>query len=288
MLNKKFSDDWKWWIWTYVKNQGNKENLFTILLNNGYDWQTISDELSYTPIGKLNLLRKERQNALNKDGDVYVRNLYKVLADNPRCHRIESNLVEAYEVDDFMSHADCDNFIELMEPVLKPSTVTNPEADPTTRTSSTAFMPMLNSPYLPKLNQELHDFMKIPVDLGESPQGQKYQAGQEFKPHCDWFDKNSPYNQVHLNMGQRTWTLMVYLSDVEEGGETAFTKIGYEVKPKKGKALIWNNLHENGDINWFTEHWGKPVIKGTKYIITKWFREHDGKQKVGEAMPPSP
>ena len=67
MLNKKFSDDWKWWVWTYVKNNKNKENLFTILLNNGYEWEAIQKELDYTPVTKNNILRKERQKALNED-----------------------------------------------------------------------------------------------------------------------------------------------------------------------------------------------------------------------------
>ena len=288
MLNKKFSDDWKWWVWTYVKNNKNKENLFTILLNNGYEWEAIQKELDYTPVTKNNILSKERQKALNEDKDVFVRNLNKVLADNPRCHRIESNLLEAYEIEGFISNQDCDTFIQLMEPVLKPSEVTNPDAEKNIRTSSTAFMPMGDSPFLPRLNQQLHEFMKIPIGKGESPQGQKYEVGQEFKPHCDWFDPNSPYNEKHLGMGQRTWTLMVYLNDVEEGGETAFTKINYEVKPKKGKALVWNNLFENGETSFYSEHWGKPVVKGMKYIVTKWFREKDGMDQSGETLPPSP
>ena len=33
--------------------------------------------------------------------------------------------------------------------------------------------------------------------------------------------------------GQRLWTALCYLNDVEEGGETRFTKLNIAVKPKK-------------------------------------------------------
>ena len=36
--------------------------------------------------------------------------------------------------------------------------------------------------------------------------------------------------------------------------------------------LIWNNMDLDGKPNRNTLHAGSPVIKGTKYIITKWFR----------------
>ena len=62
----------------------------------------------------------------------------------------------------------------------------------------------------------------------------------------------------------------------EEGGETKFTKLNMQIKPKRGKVVVWNNIDKDLKGNWYSEHWGKPVIRGEKYIITKWFREHDG------------
>eukprot|EP01129_Flabellula_baltica_P011925 TRINITY_DN5308_c0_g1_i2.p1 TRINITY_DN5308_c0_g1~~TRINITY_DN5308_c0_g1_i2.p1 ORF type:complete len:270 (+),score=56.72 TRINITY_DN5308_c0_g1_i2:668-1477(+) len=73
-------------------------------------------------------------------------------------------------------------------------------------------------------------------------------------------------------MGQRTWTFMIYLNDVEEGGETEFTEIGEVFTPQKGRAVIWNSLLPDGTPNYHSMHKGSPVIKGEKAIITKWFR----------------
>jgi hypothetical protein len=42
--------------------------------------------------------------------------------------------------------------------------------------------------------------------------------------------------------GPRVLTFFLYLSDVEEGGETAFPLLGIAVKPKKGKALLWPSV----------------------------------------------
>ena len=66
---------------------------------------------------------------------------------------------------------------------------------------------------------------------------------------------------------------MIYLNDVEEGGETFFPFLSIAFYPKKGQALIWNNLSFDGMPNKQTLHQGKPVLKGSKAIITKWFRE---------------
>jgi prolyl 4-hydroxylase len=73
--------------------------------------------------------------------------------------------------------------------------------------------------------------------------------------------------------GQRTWTAMAYLNEPEEGGETFFPKLGIKVSPKIGNLLVWNNMDSLGKPNHDTLHAGLPVVAGSKYIITKWYRE---------------
>ena len=290
MLKKSFDDDWKWWLWTYVKQTKNKEDLFTILLNSEFDWDLISKEINYSPLKKMNNLRKNRQKKFEEEGnEIYVTNLYKTLSDNPRVHRVETHKAEIYEVDDFIGKTDCDTIIEIMSSNLAPSTVTNPKEDIAyVRTSSTSHLDKNSSPYIRQINDMIHKFMNISIEQGEEVQAQRYLPGQEFKEHTDWFDSSLDYNQVHLTSGQRTWTLMIYLNDVEEGGETEFTELGYSFKPKKGKAIVWNNLYQNKQGNPFTKHAGKPVIKGVKNIITKWFREKSTVPPVVEMLPNSP
>ena len=65
---------------------------------------------------------------------------------------------------------------------------------------------------------------------------------------------------------------MVYLNDVESGGETEFVRLKKTIKPKKGTAIIWNSLNKDGSDNHNTLHQAHPVRSGFKSIITKWFR----------------
>jgi prolyl 4-hydroxylase len=45
------------------------------------------------------------------------------------------------------------------------------------------------------------------------------------------------------------------------------------LKPKKGTAVIWNNLGPDGAPNYNTLHAAMPVEEGHKAIVTKWFRQ---------------
>jgi hypothetical protein len=56
---------------------------------------------------------------------------------------------------------------------------------------------------------------------------------------------------------------MTYLDDVEDGGETRFHHFGIDVRPERGKTLIW-------PAEWTHAHSGAVVTKGRKHIITGW------------------
>ena len=99
--------------------------------------------------------------------------------------------------------------------------------------------------------------------------------GQEFKPHTDTFEPGGADFFAHCaEQGQRTWTAMLYLNEPEDGGATRFKAIGKTIQPETGKLLAWNNLLPDGSPNAATLHQGMKVRRGTKYIITKWFREY--------------
>ena len=66
----------------------------------------------------------------------------------------------------------------------------------------------------------------------------------------------------------RTMAWMVYLNDVEEGGETEFLYQQKKIKPIKGTAVIWPGA--------FTHvHRGNPPMSD-KYIATGWFQVDPG------------
>jgi len=141
------------------------------------------------------------------------------------------------------------------------------------RTSKTAHM-LENNKVTKMIEDKIYNVMKIPLCYTEPMQIQKYEIGQEFKPHTDWFQEYVDVEKKIIEEGgQRTWTFMVYLNDTEEGGETIFHNAGIKIKPKTGSAIAWYNLKKDGSGNEDTLHSGAPIIKGEKYVITKWFRD---------------
>ncbi len=99
--------------------------------------------------------------------------------------------------------------------------------------------------------------------FGEAVQGQRYEVGQEFRAHNDWFwTKASYWDGEVARGGQRSWTAMIYLNDVEEGGTTDFVRLGLSIPPQRGVMLVWNNALPDGMPNRATLHAGTPVAAG--------------------------
>jgi prolyl 4-hydroxylase len=124
------------------------------------------------------------------------------------------------------------------------------------------------------VNRRISELLGLDDRLGEPLQGQRYAPGQEFKAHTDTFEPGRADYFLHCaDSGNRSWTAMTYLNDVEEGGATRFKTLGKTIQPEAGKLLAWNNLLPDGQPNPATLHQGMKVRRGTKYILTRWYRE---------------
>jgi prolyl 4-hydroxylase len=65
---------------------------------------------------------------------------------------------------------------------------------------------------------------------------------------------------------------MGYLNPVEDGGATDFPRISLSIPPQAGVLLVWNNMAPDGRPNPRTIHAGAQVVRGVKYVLTKWYR----------------
>ena len=132
------------------------------------------------------------------------------------------------------------------------------------RTSSTSDLNYFADPFYLSIDKKISNLMKLEPFLGETMQAQKYEIGEYYKEHYDFF---SPFNHEFKTycewMGQRTWTTMIYLNDVEEGGETEFLHFSKRIKPKTGRIVIW-------PAGFPYVHRGNPPLSGVKYILTSW------------------
>ena len=194
----------------------------------------------------------------------------------PRAWRLDTPLAQVYELPALLSPQECQELIAAIDQKLVPSTVTR--GDSSYRTSRTCHLHGSDAELAARLDQRLADLFGVDPRLSEPLQGQRYDPGQYFKEHTDWFAPGTDEFATHTQPGgQRTWTVMIYLNTVSQGGQTCFKRLGRCFTPVQGLALAWNNLMADGTPNHFTLHEAMPVEEGSKWVITKWFRAELGR-----------
>jgi prolyl 4-hydroxylase len=122
---------------------------------------------------------------------------------------------------------------------------------------------------------KIEQVTNIPRTHYESFQVLRYELNQHYSVHHDY-----GRDDVRLACGPRILTFFLYLSDVEEGGETSFPSLGIAVKPRRGRALLWpstldHNLEEQDSR---TMHEAKPVRRGTKLAANAWIHLYEYQQ----------
>lgn len=195
------------------------------------------------------------------------------LAGRAGVQRVPSPKLEMFIVGDFLDPATCAAMIARIDARRRPSTIADDLGEAAFRTSETCDLDGREAD-VAMVDAATADLLGIDAAFGEPIQGQRYAPGQEFKPHTDTFEPGrADYFEHCAEAGNRTWTAMVYLNDVEAGGATRFKSLGKTIQPERGKLLAWNNLLADGVPNPATLHQGMKVRSGTKYILTKWWRE---------------
>ena len=114
---------------------------------------------------------------------------------------------------------------------------------------------------------------EVPVMALETSQVLHYEVGQQFSPHHDFLDVSFPgLARKVASEGQRALTLLIYLNEDYEGGDTAFPTLGRSFKGRKGDALIFWNVTEDGAPDWRTLHIGTAPTSGEKWLFSQWIR----------------
>ncbi|KAK9741979.1 hypothetical protein RND81_03G141000 [Saponaria officinalis] len=152
------------------------------------------------------------------------------------------------------------------------------------RTSYGMFLEKAQDDIVAAIEARIAAWTFLPIENGESMQVLRYELGQKYEPHFDYFQDK--VNQQRG--GHRIATVLMYLSNVEKGGETVFpnskaklrqpkndsfsecAQTGYAVKPRKGDALLFFSLHPDALTDPLSLHGSCPVIEGEKWSATKW------------------
>lgn len=193
----------------------------------------------------------------------------------------------------FATSEHCESIVKMARAQLAPSTLALREGETENstkgiRTSSGMFISASedNTGILDYIEEKIARATMIPRSHGEAFNVLRYEIGQKYNSHYDAFNAA----EYGPQKSQRIASFLLYLSDVEEGGETMFPFeggrnldgtydfekcIGLKVKPRKGDGLLFYSLFPNGTIDATSLHGSCGVIRGEKWVATKWIRDQE-------------
>lgn len=175
--------------------------------------------------------------------------------------------IDLRQIDDFLTREQCESLIALAEPGFAPSTVIKDSTRTTDRSrTSWSFAVPNDAPHVSDIRRKVAQLTGVPDCHIEQLQVVRYQPGQYFEPHHDWYQPD--YQPRYGN--QRLYTFLTYLNDVEEAGETKFPKLGKEFRPKTGRALFWKNCTDLQDCSILSLHQGTAPTTQTKFALNGW------------------
>lgn len=124
--------------------------------------------------------------------------------------------------------------------------------------------------------ERLASIARVPLSHAEPATIQRYEVGQEYKPHTDAFtDEEKVHDMYNVDhTGNRAATIILYLND-SDGGSTGFPYLGFMIQAIQGRILLFGNLDENKKAHPLSTHMGLPPDTGEKWILTLWFREKE-------------
>jgi prolyl 4-hydroxylase len=190
-------------------------------------------------------------------------------------HRLQSPVLATLE--GVLSEPECAQLIGMAQPRLRRSTVVDPltgaNATVERRSSDGMFFRLRENPFIARIDERLAAIMNGPAENSEGLQVLRYRSGGQYPPHFDFLVPSNPAgSQSIARSGQRVSTLIVYLNDVIEGGETVFPEAGLSVVPRRGHGLYFEYTNSRMQVDPRSAHGGAPVVQGEKWIVTKWMR----------------
>jgi prolyl 4-hydroxylase len=232
-------------------------------------------------IPKPNQVNSISRNDIRSDDNIDDKRWVEIISWEPR----------AFIHHNFLTKEECEHIINIAKPHMRKSAVvdniTGKSLNSSGRTSSGTFLARGRDQIVRNIEKRIADITFIPVEHGENLNVLHYEVGQKYDSHLDYFmDKFSTKNG-----GQRIATMLMYLSDVEDGGETVFPvakgnfssvpwwnelsdcgKKGLSVKPKMGDAILFWSMKPDSTQDPLSLHGACPVIKGDKWSCAKWMR----------------
>ncbi|EFJ44769.1 hypothetical protein VOLCADRAFT_64430, partial [Volvox carteri f. nagariensis] len=206
----------------------------------------------------------------------------------------------AFVIRNFLTEHECTHIADLAQVHMRRSTVVADNGSSVLddyRTSYGTFINRYQTPVIAAVEDRVALLTRTPVVYQEDMQVLRYGLGQYYHRHTDSLENDSP----------RMATVLLYLSEPELGGETAFpqaaswahpamaqlfgpfsdcVKGNVAFKPRRGDALLFWSVKPDGRTeDPYSEHEGCPVIRGVKWTATVWVHTQPFRP---EDFPPQP
>ena len=252
MLKTTFTPEWESWIKTNVDAGHDKDGLFKILHDEGFDYWPIVNALNHVPskpmdqlINPLKAAEERKQAKTAKSPKTLIdltANTTKTLAKDhglpikksqvyiANADHFKSDKIDLRTVDTVLNEQECQ---ELTRRIL----------------SGTPDMGDLAK----DIDKRLCKLIGIDPAYCEPMRGQAFAGGQPRGGQTD-YDAIAGTKLVSSDLGARSFTLMIYLNSVDAGGELCFKRLGskqagHVIAPAAGRAVIWNTLTPDGRPN---------------------------------------
>lgn len=113
------------------------------------------------------------------------------------------------------------------------------------------------------IQQLLYQYYNVTFPHAEACSILRYQSGQYYKRHIDNLLLASRLDEIAQGIPTRDISIVGYLNEDFEGGETFFDRQNLKVKPQSGSVLVFPSYYTH-------PHQSLPVLKGKKYSFTTW------------------
>lgn len=189
----------------------------------------------------------------------------------------------AFSIRNFASSFECAEIANTASLHVMPSFVLNQDGNYATdviRTSKEVRLrPGIRHIVINAVERREALWSQLPLENGEYPLVLRYEKGQFFGEHFDYFiPEMFAMGEGPLEFGgQRITTHLLYLNDEFTGGETRFDAVDLAVRPERGMSVIFHDIKPNHNIDPLTRHTGVAVETGVKWMMARWVREipHD-------------
>ncbi len=191
-----------------------------------------------------------------------------------RCSDLDVELLWIWQLPCLQTPRECQLILEDAYALgFVASQVKDYKTEDTSRQSMTCWIHPNKSKHVAALYDIISRLVGIPQSHFESLQIVKYTPHQYFKWHYDACDPEETWcqDQIQRFGGQRLFTVLLYLNDAYEGGETQFVENDLKIQGRTGDAIVFRNVTK-GRIEPRSLHQGCQVTNGVKYIANVWIR----------------